>query len=127
MHARLPCACGTNSRRNESTGSAAIRAKQARQREGDSPTRVWRTEEVLPQWETSSRGSDSPPDEAHVYIKWEPASCWLTRAPRVAIGMAGFFFSLLNYKTEKYVIAENRKIGILFRLYQLAVLGYIIG
>lgn len=45
-------------------------------------------------------------------------------------GMAGwgaFFVSLLNYKTEKYVIAENRKIGILFRLYQLAVLGYIIG
>uniref|UniRef100_A0A3Q1HM50 ATP receptor n=1 Tax=Anabas testudineus TaxID=64144 RepID=A0A3Q1HM50_ANATE len=39
----------------------------------------------------------------------------------------GFFFSLLNYKTEKYVIAENRRIGILFRLYQLAVLGYIIG
>ncbi|KAM9384951.1 P2X purinoceptor 5 [Pholidichthys leucotaenia] len=42
-------------------------------------------------------------------------------------GWGGFFFSLLNYKTEKYVIAENRKIGILFRLYQLAVLGYIIG
>lgn len=41
--------------------------------------------------------------------------------------MAGFLFSLLNYKTEKYVIAENRRIGILFRLYQLAVLGYIIG
>uniref|UniRef100_A0A3Q3VY49 P2X purinoceptor n=1 Tax=Mola mola TaxID=94237 RepID=A0A3Q3VY49_MOLML len=48
-------------------------------------------------------------------------------APRVGRGMAGFFFSLLNYKTEKYVIAENRRIGILFRLYQLAVLGYIIG
>uniref|UniRef100_A0A3Q4MVA8 P2X purinoceptor n=1 Tax=Neolamprologus brichardi TaxID=32507 RepID=A0A3Q4MVA8_NEOBR len=42
-------------------------------------------------------------------------------------GWGGFFFSLLNYKTEKYVIAENRRIGILFRLYQLAVLGYIIG
>ncbi|XP_069556791.1 P2X purinoceptor 5 isoform X1 [Brachyistius frenatus] len=42
-------------------------------------------------------------------------------------GWGGFFISLLNYKTEKYVIAENRKIGILFRLYQLAVLGYIIG
>ncbi|XP_049896671.1 P2X purinoceptor 5 [Epinephelus moara] len=42
-------------------------------------------------------------------------------------GWGGFFVSLLNYKTEKYVIAENRKIGILFRLYQLAVLGYIIG
>ncbi|XP_056910738.1 P2X purinoceptor 5 isoform X2 [Takifugu flavidus] len=42
-------------------------------------------------------------------------------------GWGGFFFSLFNYKTEKYVIAENRKIGILFRIYQLAVLGYIIG
>ncbi|XP_034033396.1 P2X purinoceptor 5 [Thalassophryne amazonica] len=42
-------------------------------------------------------------------------------------GWGGFFFSLLNYKTEKYVIAENKKIGILLRLYQLAVLGYIIG
>ncbi|KAM9728977.1 P2X purinoceptor 5 [Menidia menidia] len=42
-------------------------------------------------------------------------------------GWGGFFISLLNYKTEKYVIAENRRIGILFRLYQLAVLGYIIG
>ncbi|XP_034745229.1 P2X purinoceptor 5 isoform X2 [Etheostoma cragini] len=56
-------------------------------------------------------------------------SCCLTRVQR-AVGMAGwggFFVSLLNYKTEKYVIAENRRIGILFRLYQLAVLGYIIG
>lgn len=42
-------------------------------------------------------------------------------------GCGGFLFSLLNYKTEKYVIAENRRIGILFRIYQLAVLGYIIG
>ncbi|GAA6218399.1 P2X purinoceptor 5 isoform X2 [Lates japonicus] len=42
-------------------------------------------------------------------------------------GWGVFFLSLLNYKTEKYVIAENRRIGILFRLYQLAVLGYIIG
>uniref|UniRef100_A0A8C2WZ51 P2X purinoceptor n=1 Tax=Cyclopterus lumpus TaxID=8103 RepID=A0A8C2WZ51_CYCLU len=42
-------------------------------------------------------------------------------------GWGAFFVSLLNYKTEKYVIAENRRIGILFRLYQLAVLGYIIG
>lgn len=69
-------------------------------------------------------------DEAVVYISWEPASCCLTRVHRAGGGMAGwggFFFSLLNYKTEKYVIAENRRIGILFRLYQLAVLGYIIG
>ncbi|KAK1882659.1 P2X purinoceptor 5 [Dissostichus eleginoides] len=42
-------------------------------------------------------------------------------------GWGVFFSGLLNYKTGKIVIAENRKIGILFRLYQLAVLGYIIG
>ncbi|CAL8363706.1 unnamed protein product [Lota lota] len=42
-------------------------------------------------------------------------------------GTGGFFFSLLNYKTEKYVIAENKKIGILFRVYQVAVLAYLIG
>ncbi|KAK5859078.1 hypothetical protein PBY51_003169 [Eleginops maclovinus] len=42
-------------------------------------------------------------------------------------GWGVFFLGLLNYKTGKIVIAQNRKIGILFRLYQLAVLGYIIG
>lgn len=67
--------------------------------------------------------------EAVVYISWEPGSCCHTRVHRAGgmAGWGGFFVSLLNYKTEKYVIAENRKIGILFRLYQLAVLGYIIG
>ncbi|XP_067350432.1 P2X purinoceptor 5 isoform X1 [Channa argus] len=63
-------------------------------------------------------------------MSWEQPSCSLTRVHCAGGGMAGwggFFFSLLNYKTEKYVIAENKKIGILFRLYQLAVLGYIIG
>ncbi|XP_042288247.1 P2X purinoceptor 5 [Thunnus maccoyii] len=42
-------------------------------------------------------------------------------------GLGSFCVSLLNYKTAKYVIAENKRIGILLRLYQLAVLGYIIG
>lgn len=68
------------------------------------------------------------------YISWECSGCCLTCA-RLAggggggqmAGGGGFFFSLFNYKTEKYVIAENRRIGILFRIYQLAVLGYIIG
>uniref|UniRef100_A0A3P9MDF1 P2X purinoceptor n=1 Tax=Oryzias latipes TaxID=8090 RepID=A0A3P9MDF1_ORYLA len=41
-------------------------------------------------------------------------------------GWGGFFVSLLNYKTEKYVIAENRRIGILFRLYQLAVWVFVV-
>ncbi|RXN34148.1 P2X purinoceptor 5-like protein [Labeo rohita] len=38
-----------------------------------------------------------------------------------------FFFSLLDYKTEKFVIAKNKKVGILFRLFQLGVIGYLIG
>uniref|UniRef100_A0A3B3ZCE0 P2X purinoceptor n=1 Tax=Periophthalmus magnuspinnatus TaxID=409849 RepID=A0A3B3ZCE0_9GOBI len=38
-----------------------------------------------------------------------------------------FFLSLFNYQTEKYVVTKNSKIGILYRLYQLAVLVYIIG
>ncbi|TRY94440.1 hypothetical protein DNTS_011366 [Danionella cerebrum] len=38
-----------------------------------------------------------------------------------------FFFSLLDYKTEKFVIAKNKKVGVLFRLFQLGVIGYLIG
>ncbi|XP_042580390.1 P2X purinoceptor 5-like [Cyprinus carpio] len=38
-----------------------------------------------------------------------------------------FFFSLLDYKTEKFIIAKNKKVGVLFRLFQLGVLGYLIG
>ncbi|XP_048044275.1 P2X purinoceptor 5 [Megalobrama amblycephala] len=38
-----------------------------------------------------------------------------------------FFFSLLDYKTEKFVIAKNKKVGVLFRLFQLGVIGYVIG
>uniref|UniRef100_A0A8B9H5V1 Purinergic receptor P2X, ligand-gated ion channel, 5 n=1 Tax=Astyanax mexicanus TaxID=7994 RepID=A0A8B9H5V1_ASTMX len=30
-----------------------------------------------------------------------------------------FFYSLLDYKTEKFVIAKNKKVGVLFRLFQL--------
>ncbi|KAJ8342890.1 hypothetical protein SKAU_G00328180 [Synaphobranchus kaupii] len=38
-----------------------------------------------------------------------------------------FFLSVFDYKTEKYVIAKNKKVGVLFRVFQLAVLLYIIG
>ncbi|XP_028839264.1 P2X purinoceptor 5 [Denticeps clupeoides] len=38
-----------------------------------------------------------------------------------------FFLSLLDYKTEKYVIAQNKKVGVLFRVFQLAVVGYLVG
>uniref|UniRef100_A0A4W4EIH0 P2X purinoceptor n=1 Tax=Electrophorus electricus TaxID=8005 RepID=A0A4W4EIH0_ELEEL len=38
-----------------------------------------------------------------------------------------FLYSLLDYKTEKFVIAKNKKVGVLFRLFQLGVIGYLIG
>uniref|UniRef100_A0A672IUP5 P2X purinoceptor n=1 Tax=Salarias fasciatus TaxID=181472 RepID=A0A672IUP5_SALFA len=39
----------------------------------------------------------------------------------------GRFLALFDYKTEKYIIAKNKKVGILYRLIQLSVIGYIIG
>ncbi|XP_051254751.1 P2X purinoceptor 5-like [Dicentrarchus labrax] len=39
----------------------------------------------------------------------------------------GRFFSLFDYKTEKYIVAKNKKVGVLYRLFQLFVFGYIIG
>uniref|UniRef100_A0AAY5EGK5 Purinergic receptor P2X, ligand-gated ion channel, 8 n=1 Tax=Electrophorus electricus TaxID=8005 RepID=A0AAY5EGK5_ELEEL len=35
--------------------------------------------------------------------------------------------SALDYKTEKYVIAKDKKVGLLYRLIQLFLIGYIIG
>ncbi|KAM6465082.1 P2X purinoceptor 5 isoform 2-T2 [Liasis olivaceus] len=35
--------------------------------------------------------------------------------------------SLFDYKTEKYVIAKNKKVGILYRVVQLSILAYIVG
>ncbi|XP_058239617.1 P2X purinoceptor 5 isoform X2 [Hemibagrus wyckioides] len=35
--------------------------------------------------------------------------------------------TLFDYKTEKFFIAKNKKIGVLFRFIQLAVIGYLIG
>uniref|UniRef100_A0A673BSB0 Purinergic receptor P2X, ligand-gated ion channel, 8 n=1 Tax=Sphaeramia orbicularis TaxID=375764 RepID=A0A673BSB0_9TELE len=35
--------------------------------------------------------------------------------------------SLFDYKTEKYIVAKNKKVGILYRLIQLSIIGYIIG
>nr|XP_023688871.1 P2X purinoceptor 5-like isoform X3 [Paramormyrops kingsleyae] len=42
-------------------------------------------------------------------------------------GCKSVFLSVFDYKTEKYVIANNKKVGVLFRLFQLGVLVYIIG
>ncbi|KAM9031551.1 LOW QUALITY PROTEIN: P2X purinoceptor 5-like [Sarcophilus harrisii] len=35
--------------------------------------------------------------------------------------------SIFDYKTEKFVIAKNKKVGLLYRLLQLGVLGYLLG
>ncbi|KAL2095775.1 hypothetical protein ACEWY4_007923 [Coilia grayii] len=37
------------------------------------------------------------------------------------------FLAAFDYKTVKYVIAENKKVGILYRVIQLSILGYLIG
>ncbi|XP_033833080.1 P2X purinoceptor 5-like [Periophthalmus magnuspinnatus] len=37
------------------------------------------------------------------------------------------FLSLCDYKTEKYIVAKNKKVGVLYRLIQLTIIGYIIG
>ncbi|XP_066552502.1 P2X purinoceptor 5 isoform X2 [Amia ocellicauda] len=42
-------------------------------------------------------------------------------------GWKSVFFSVFDYKTEKYVIASNKRVGVLYRVIQLAVLGYIVG
>ncbi|KAJ1185943.1 hypothetical protein NDU88_002729 [Pleurodeles waltl] len=39
----------------------------------------------------------------------------------------GLMLSLFDYKTEKYVIAKNKKVGILYRIVQLSVLAYLLG
>ncbi|KAM4627225.1 P2X purinoceptor 5-like [Polymixia lowei] len=39
----------------------------------------------------------------------------------------GLFVSLFDYKTEKYIVANNKKVGILYRIIQLSIIGYIIG
>ncbi|XP_077468035.1 P2X purinoceptor 5-like [Stigmatopora argus] len=44
-----------------------------------------------------------------------------------ASGWKGRILSLFDYKTEKYIVAKNKKVGILYRLFQLSIIGYIIG
>ncbi|XP_017570386.1 P2X purinoceptor 5 [Pygocentrus nattereri] len=45
----------------------------------------------------------------------------------MAQSWGSFFYSLLDYKTEKFMIAKNKKVGVIFRLFQLGVIGYLIG
>uniref|UniRef100_A0A8C9GCI7 P2X purinoceptor n=1 Tax=Pavo cristatus TaxID=9049 RepID=A0A8C9GCI7_PAVCR len=41
------------------------------------------------------------------------------------VSWKGLFLSLFDYKTEKYVIAKNKKVGILYRVVQLSILAYL--
>ncbi|XP_049714659.1 P2X purinoceptor 5 isoform X4 [Elephas maximus indicus] len=41
-------------------------------------------------------------------------------------GWKGLCLSLFDYKTEKYVIAKNKKVGLLYRLLQLSILLYLV-
>ncbi|OCT91145.1 P2X purinoceptor 5 [Xenopus laevis] len=43
------------------------------------------------------------------------------------VAWKGLFLSFFDYKTEKYVIAKNKKVGILFRVVQLSLLAYLVG
>lgn len=40
-------------------------------------------------------------------------------------GCKGLSQSLLDYKTEKYVIAKSKKVGLLYRLLQVSILTYL--
>ncbi|KAL0583749.1 P2X purinoceptor 5 [Plecturocebus cupreus] len=41
-------------------------------------------------------------------------------------GCGGLCLSLFDYKTEKYVIAKNKKVGLLYRLLQVSILAYLV-
>lgn len=41
-------------------------------------------------------------------------------------GWKGLLQSAFDYKTEKYVIAKNKKVGLLYRLLQLTIVLYLI-
>lgn len=38
-----------------------------------------------------------------------------------------WFLSLFDYKTSKYIVAKNKRVGVLYRIIQLSILSYIIG
>ncbi|KAM6315790.1 P2X purinoceptor 5 isoform 2-T2 [Podargus strigoides] len=43
------------------------------------------------------------------------------------VAWKGLFLSLFDYKTEKYVIVKNKKVGVLYRVVQLSILAYLVG
>ncbi|KAM8854006.1 P2X purinoceptor 5-like [Synchiropus picturatus] len=42
-------------------------------------------------------------------------------------GVKARLLSVLDYKTEKYIVAKNHWVGLLYRLFQLSIIGYLIG
>ncbi|XP_053426669.1 P2X purinoceptor 5 isoform X2 [Nycticebus coucang] len=42
------------------------------------------------------------------------------------VGWKALCLSLFDYKTEKYVVAKNKKVGLLYRLLQLFILAYLV-
>nr|XP_014337272.1 PREDICTED: P2X purinoceptor 5 [Bos mutus] len=48
------------------------------------------------------------------------------RAGVTSAGCKGLYQSLFDYKTEKYVIAKNKKVGLLYRLLQVSILTYLV-
>lgn len=54
--------------------------------------------------------------------------CAVSRQLRMAFSsLRDRAVELLNYKTAKYIVAHNKKVGFLYRLFQLFLIGYIIG
>ncbi|KAK1786141.1 hypothetical protein P4O66_017581 [Electrophorus voltai] len=56
--------------------------------------------------------------------------CRTSRTPAAEMAQLSWkdaLLSALDYKTEKYVIAKDKKVGLLYRLIQLFLIGYIIG
>ncbi|XP_056297833.1 P2X purinoceptor 5-like [Pseudoliparis swirei] len=41
--------------------------------------------------------------------------------------LKGHLLSAFDYKTKKFIVAKNKKVGVLYRLIQLSIIGYIIG
>ncbi|XP_065594888.1 P2X purinoceptor 6 isoform X1 [Cyrtonyx montezumae] len=56
----------------------------------------------------------------------EPPSSSIT-GPRAVAMETELCGALLDYKTEKFALTRNRRVGLLHRLLQLAVLGYVLG
>ncbi|XP_064425012.1 P2X purinoceptor 5 [Latimeria chalumnae] len=50
-----------------------------------------------------------------------------SQSPSENMGFKGLCLSIFDYKTEKFVIAQNKKVGILYRLIQLGILSYLVG